>query len=37
MEQPVHFYNHHGEKLTGTLHLPDRPAHWSIPCEKIES
>jgi uncharacterized protein len=26
MEQPVHFYNHQGEKLTGTLHLPDRPS-----------
>jgi len=25
MEQPVHFDNHQGEKLTGTLHLPDRP------------
>ncbi len=24
MEQPVHFYNHQGEKLAGTLHLPDR-------------
>ena len=30
MEQPVHFYNHHGEKLTGTLHLPDRPAHRGV-------
>lgn len=26
MEQPVHFYNYQGEKLTGTLHLPDRPS-----------
>jgi putative redox protein len=30
MEQPVHFYNHQGEKLTGTLHLPDRPAHRGV-------
>ena len=30
MEQPVHFYNHHGEKLTGTLHLPDRPARRGV-------
>jgi len=24
MEKPVHFYNQQGEKLAGTLHLPDR-------------
>jgi len=30
MEQPVHFYNHHGEKLIGTLHLPDGPAHRGV-------
>ena len=22
MEQPIHFYNQHGEKLAGSLHLP---------------
>jgi dienelactone hydrolase len=26
MEQPAHFYNNQGEKLTGTLHLPDIPS-----------
>ena len=30
MEQPVHFYNHQGEKLAGTLHLPDRPAGCGV-------
>jgi dipeptidyl aminopeptidase/acylaminoacyl peptidase len=30
MEQPVHFYNHQGEKLTGTLHRPDNPTHYGV-------
>jgi fermentation-respiration switch protein FrsA (DUF1100 family) len=30
MEQPVHFFNHQGEKLTGTLHLPDKPARYGV-------
>ena len=24
MEQPIHFYNQHGEKLAGSLHLPEK-------------
>ncbi len=30
MEQLVHFDNDHGEKLTGTLHLPDAPTGCGI-------
>jgi len=30
MEQLIHFDNHHGEKLAGTLHLPDRPAGYAV-------
>jgi putative redox protein len=30
MEQPVHFFNHQGEKLTGTLHLPDKPTRYGV-------
>ncbi len=30
MEQLVHFDNHLGEKLTGTLHLPDRPTCYGV-------
>ncbi|MGD2029273.1 MAG: alpha/beta fold hydrolase [Desulfobacterales bacterium] len=30
MEQPVHFFNHQGEKLTGTLHLPDKLARYGV-------
>jgi uncharacterized protein len=30
MEQPVHFYNHQGEKLAGTLHLPDRTIRFGV-------
>jgi len=30
MEQPVHFYNHEGEKLSGTLHLDDPPAECGV-------
>ncbi len=30
MEQPVYFYNDHGEKLAGTLHLPDMPTIYGV-------
>jgi putative redox protein len=30
MEQLVHFNNHLGEELTGTLHLPDRPTGYGV-------
>lgn len=30
MEQPVYFYNDHGEKLAGTLHLPDAPTAYGV-------
>jgi len=30
MEQPVHFYNHQGEELAGTLHLSDRSAECGV-------
>jgi len=30
MEQPIHFYNQQGEKIVGTLHLPDRSAGGGV-------
>lgn len=30
MEQVIHFYNHQHEKLSGTLHLPDKPAGGGV-------
>ena len=30
MEQLVSFYNDHGEKLAGTLHLPDEPTVYGV-------
>jgi putative redox protein len=30
MEQVVHFLNRVGEKIAGTLHLPDRPTDWGV-------
>ncbi len=30
MEQQVHFFNDHGEKLAGTLHLPDEPTVYGV-------
>ncbi len=30
MEEQIHFKNHDGENLTGTLHLPDKPSQLGV-------